>query len=84
MLRRLRSLWRALVGRTAFEDDMDAEIRFHLESRAADFVRRGASPFDPRLYAAAALPLAVAIAAALLIPARRATSLEPLRLLKQE
>lgn len=46
MLRRLRSLWRALVNRTAFEDAMDAEIRFHLESRAADLVRRGLSPAD--------------------------------------
>ena len=46
MLRRLRSLWRALVGRTAFEDDMDAEMRFHLERRAADLARRGLSPAD--------------------------------------
>src|SRR3954469_6488414 len=42
------------------------------------------SPLDPRIYTAAALPLAIVIAVALLIPARRATSVDPLRALKYE
>jgi predicted permease len=43
MFARLRSTVRALWRRRAFEDDMDAEMRFHLESRAADLRRRGLS-----------------------------------------
>ena len=34
MLARLRSHARTLRRRDAFEDGLDAEIRFHLESRA--------------------------------------------------
>ena len=41
MLHRIRSLWRAAIGRDAFERDMDDELRFHLESRTADLIRRG-------------------------------------------
>ena len=44
MLSRLRSLWRALVRRRDFEREMDAEIAFHLEARAAELVGRGLSP----------------------------------------
>jgi len=43
MLARLRSYARNLRRRDAFEDAMDEEMRFHLESRAADLVRRGLS-----------------------------------------
>jgi len=46
MLRRFRSFWRRATGRTVFEDAMDAEMRFHLESRAADLVRRGLPPAE--------------------------------------
>jgi putative ABC transport system permease protein len=46
MIAKLRSLARNLRGRVAFEDEMDAEMRFHLESRAADLVRRGLSPAE--------------------------------------
>src|SRR5689334_2116721 len=46
MLSKLRSYARNLRGRNAFEDAMDDEMRFHLESRAADLVRRGLSPAD--------------------------------------
>ena len=46
MLRRLRTFWRAAAGREAFEDGMDAEMRFHLEARAADLVARGVTPLD--------------------------------------
>ena len=41
---RLRSLWRVLRRRAAFERDMDDELRFHLESRTADLIRRGLAP----------------------------------------
>jgi putative ABC transport system permease protein len=41
MLKRLQLLWRALAGRSALECDMADELRFHLESRAADLVRAG-------------------------------------------
>jgi len=43
MLPKLRSLWRAASRRALFEGDMDDEMRFHLESRTADLVRRGVS-----------------------------------------
>lgn len=41
MLKRLQLLWRALSRRSTLECDMDDELRFHLESRAADLVRAG-------------------------------------------
>jgi hypothetical protein len=41
MLKRLRLLWQALSGRTVLERDMDEELRFHLEARAADLARSG-------------------------------------------
>jgi predicted permease len=46
MLSRMQSLWRAVRRRDAFEDDMDAEMRFHLEARAADLMRRGLAPAE--------------------------------------
>jgi putative ABC transport system permease protein len=46
MLKRLQLLWRALSGRPALERDMDEELRFHLESRAADLARSGVSPAE--------------------------------------
>ncbi len=42
-------MWRTLrtwIRRSAFEDEMRDEMRFHLEARAADLVRRGLSPAD--------------------------------------
>jgi hypothetical protein len=42
------------------------------------------SALDPRLYLAAAVPLTLAIAAGLLIPARRATRVDPLAALRAE
>ena len=44
MLKRWFSFSRAALDRSAFERDMDDELRFHVESRAADLVRRGLSP----------------------------------------
>src|SRR5499427_8228692 len=41
MLAKLRSYARNLGRRDAFEDAMDEEMRFHLEARTADLVRRG-------------------------------------------
>ena len=43
-MRRLFSFFRAAWGRTAFEQDMADEMRFHLEARTADLVRRGHAP----------------------------------------
>jgi putative ABC transport system permease protein len=44
MLKKIRSVWRAAVHRSAFEDGMDAEMRFHLDSRTADLIARGMAP----------------------------------------
>ena len=46
MSKRLQLLWRALTGRTSLERDMDEELRFHLESRAADLARSGVAPAE--------------------------------------
>ncbi|MGA2593269.1 MAG: ABC transporter permease [Bryobacteraceae bacterium] len=43
---RLRLLWRALFKRSTLERDMDDELRFHLESRAAELARSGLPPSD--------------------------------------
>ncbi|HEY3937844.1 MAG TPA: ADOP family duplicated permease [Bryobacteraceae bacterium] len=44
MLRRLRSLFRALKSRRDFERGMSDELRFHIEQYTADLVRSGVSP----------------------------------------
>jgi len=44
MLKKIRSVWRAAVHRSAFEDGMDAEMRFHLDARTADLMARGMAP----------------------------------------
>ena len=41
MLSRLRSFWQGLWKRSAFEREMDDEVRFHLEARMDDLVRSG-------------------------------------------
>ena len=46
MLARIRSLWRALRRRSAFERDMDEELRFHLDARVDDLVRSGLARDD--------------------------------------
>jgi predicted permease len=43
MLSRLRSFWQGLWERSAFEHEMDEELRFHLEARMGDLVRSGLS-----------------------------------------
>ena len=45
-LKRLQLLWRALAGRPALARDMDDELRFHLECRAADLARSGMPPAE--------------------------------------
>ena len=37
--------------RTRFEQHMDAELRFHLESRVEELVRSGVTPRDAELQA---------------------------------
>jgi predicted permease len=44
MVQKVRSFWRNASHRSSFEDGMNDEMRFHLESRTADLVRRGLSP----------------------------------------
>lgn len=41
---RVRSLWRALRGRSEFEAEMDEEFRHHLELRTEHLMRSGLSP----------------------------------------
>src|SRR5438309_9592041 len=41
LLSRFRSWWRALVGRSRMESEMDTELRFHIEAVAEDLVRSG-------------------------------------------
>ena len=41
LLSRFRSWWRALVGRSRMESEMDTELRFHMEAFAEDLVRSG-------------------------------------------
>jgi predicted permease len=48
MFARVRSLWRGIVGRSAMEDDMADELRFHIEARTADLIASGLAPDDAR------------------------------------
>jgi len=52
MFPRVRSLWNNLRRRSASERDLDAEMRFHLESRVDHFVRSGLPPEEARRRAA--------------------------------
>jgi predicted permease len=46
MMARLRSWWSALVHRGRFEDEMRAEMQFHLQARIADLVDGGMRPVE--------------------------------------
>jgi len=48
MASRLGRLWRAVRHRSTFERDLDDELRFHLEARAADLERAGLPAADAR------------------------------------
>ena len=48
MLARIRSLFRAVMRRSRVEREMDDEVRFHLEARTEDLVRRGLSREEAR------------------------------------
>jgi predicted permease len=48
VLARWRSFWQTLRRRQRFEDDLDEELRFHVESRAADLERAGLSAGEAR------------------------------------
>jgi len=41
LLNRLRSWLRAMLRRSRVENEMDAELRFHIEAFAEDLVRNG-------------------------------------------
>jgi hypothetical protein len=41
MVSRLRAFWKALMGRSRMEGEMDAELRFHVEARIEDLARSG-------------------------------------------
>lgn len=41
---RVRSWWRALAHRSVLESEMEAELRLHVESYAADLARTGLAP----------------------------------------
>src|ERR1700678_1410718 len=41
LLARFRSSLRSILRRERLESEMDAELRFHLESRAEDLIREG-------------------------------------------
>ena len=41
MFVKLRSFWHALWKRSEQEQDLDDEIRFHIEARAEDLTRKG-------------------------------------------
>ncbi len=41
---RLHTWWKALAHRSTLESEMEAELRFHIESYAADLVRNGLKP----------------------------------------
>jgi hypothetical protein len=40
---RISSWWNATLRRTRMDSEMDAELRFHIETRAEDLVRGGVS-----------------------------------------
>ncbi len=44
LVSRMQSWLRSVTGRQRLESDMEEEIRFHLEARAADLVREGMEP----------------------------------------
>jgi predicted permease len=46
MLSRLRSFWKAILGRRRIESEMREEIEFHIEQRAADLMRSGVPAED--------------------------------------
>lgn len=46
MMARLRSWWSALVHRGRFEDQMRAEMQFHLQARVADLIAGGTGPAE--------------------------------------
>src|SRR5215468_6985068 len=48
MFARLRSLWKELAHRAAADRELDAELRFHIESRVEHFVRSGVRPAEAR------------------------------------
>ncbi len=44
MITRLKSWLRSILGRRRLEDDMEAEVQFHIDARTADLIRRASPP----------------------------------------
>ena len=55
LLPRLRSWLRSFISRNRVEENLDAELRFHLDACAADLLRQGHSPAEARRLAHLAL-----------------------------
>src|SRR5215213_6822629 len=51
MLGRLWRRWRALIDRGALDRELDAELRYHVERQAAEYVAGGMAPEEARLAA---------------------------------
>src|ERR1700679_1349749 len=48
MITRLKSWLRSALNRRRLEENMDAEIQFHINARAADFIRNGLVPEEAK------------------------------------
>jgi len=48
MIRRLKSIFRFLLGRPEFERENDAELRFHIDRQIEENIRAGMTPEDAR------------------------------------
>ena len=44
MIARLKSWLRSILGRRRLEENMEAEVQFHIDARAADLIRSGLAP----------------------------------------
>ena len=81
MLHRLQHLVRSL----ALDRELDAEIRFHIEMETEKRVGRDeVSALDPTMLAASTAGLALVACASCVIPANRATRVDPVRALRNE